>query len=84
MQGLTPPPYSEFALAYFARMQNYPTDYSTEQDIVEAVFAAATDRGDHLRYPAGPDKLLASLRWTTSEEKYLAEMREMFRAVPTS
>jgi NAD(P)-dependent dehydrogenase (short-subunit alcohol dehydrogenase family) len=85
MQGLTPPPYSEFAQAYFARMQNYPTDYSTEQDIVEAVFAAATDRGDHLRYLAGPDtKLLASLRWTTSEEKYLAEMREMFRPVPTS
>jgi NAD(P)-dependent dehydrogenase (short-subunit alcohol dehydrogenase family) len=85
MQGLTPPPYSEFTQAYFARMQNYPTDYSTEQDIVEAVFAAATDRGDHLRYLAGPDtKLLASLRWTTSEENYLEEMREMFRPVLTS
>jgi NAD(P)-dependent dehydrogenase (short-subunit alcohol dehydrogenase family) len=80
MQGLTPPPYSEFAQAYFHRLQNYPTDYSTEHDIVEAVFAATTDRGDHLRYPAGPDtKLLASLRWTTSEENYLTEMRRMFR-----
>jgi NAD(P)-dependent dehydrogenase (short-subunit alcohol dehydrogenase family) len=58
------------SLSYLQRMQNYPTDYSTEQDIVEAVFAAATDRGDQLRYPAGPDtKLLASLRWTTSEER---------------
>jgi len=85
MQGLTPPPYSEFTQAYFQRMQNYPTDYSTEQDIVEAVFAAATDRGDRLRYPAGPDtNLLASLRWTTSEENYLAQMRKMFKPDLTS
>jgi hypothetical protein len=85
MQGLTPPPYGEFAQAYFDRMQNYPTDYSTEQDIVEAVLAAATDRGDQLRYPAGPDtKLYARLRWTTSEENYLAEMRNMFRPVVSS
>src|SRR5262245_38052290 len=85
MQGLTPPPYSEFTQSYFQRMQNYPTDYSTEQDIVEAVFAAATDRGDQLRYPAGPDtNLLASLRWTTSEKNYLAQMRKMFKPGLTS
>lgn len=82
MEGLIPPPYSEFAQAYFQRIQNYPTDYSTEQDIVEAVFAAATDPGDQLRYPSGPDtKLLAGLRWTTSEENYLSEMRKMFKPV---
>jgi NAD(P)-dependent dehydrogenase (short-subunit alcohol dehydrogenase family) len=85
LQGLTPPPYGEFAQAYLHRMQNYPTHYSTEKDIVEAVFAAATDPGDRLRYPAGPDtKLFAGLRWTTSEENYLAEMRNMFRPALTS
>lgn len=66
-------------------MQNYPTHYSTEEDIVEAVFAAAIDPGDRLRYAAGPDtKLFAGLRWTTSEENYLAEMRNMFRPALTS
>lgn len=79
MQGLLPPPYDEFAQAYFKRMQDYPTAYSTEQDIVEQVYAAATDGGDRLRYPAGPDtNLLANLRWTTSQEHYSAEMRRMF------
>jgi short-subunit dehydrogenase len=85
MQGLTPAPYDEFTQAYFARMQNYPTAYSTEQDIVQAVFAAATESGERLRYPAGPDtNLLAHLRWSTSEEKYLAEMRRMFQPVVSS
>jgi NAD(P)-dependent dehydrogenase (short-subunit alcohol dehydrogenase family) len=85
MQGLTPPPYSEFAQACLRGLQDYPTAYSTEHDIVEAVFAAATDHGEQLRYPAGPDtKLLASLRWSTSEENYIKEMRRMFRPVLTS
>jgi NAD(P)-dependent dehydrogenase (short-subunit alcohol dehydrogenase family) len=81
MQGLTPPPYDAFAQAYFAKLQNYPTAYSTEMDIATAVFRAATDEGDQVRYPAGPDtNLLAELRWSTSEEHYMAKMREMFGA----
>jgi NAD(P)-dependent dehydrogenase (short-subunit alcohol dehydrogenase family) len=81
MQGLTPPPYDTFAHAYFAKLQNYPTAYSTEQDIAEAVFRAATDEGNEVRYPAGPDtKMLADLRWSTSENHYMTKMREMFGA----
>ncbi|QIF03524.1 SDR family oxidoreductase [Roseimicrobium sp. ORNL1] len=81
MQGLTPPPYDAFAQAYFAKLQNYPTAYSTEQDIAEAVFLAATDEGDQIRYPAGADtRMLAELRWSTSEEHYMAKVREMFGA----
>jgi short-subunit dehydrogenase len=79
MQGLTPPPYEAFAQAYLARMQRYPTAYTREEEIAEAVFAAAIYDRDRLRYPAGPDtRVFAALRWTTSEEHYLAKMREMF------
>jgi len=79
MQGLTPAPYDEFAQEYMGKMQNYPTAYTTEQETAEAVFSAATDDGDRLRYPAGEDtKLVSTLRWTTSEEEYLAKMRKMF------
>ncbi len=79
MQGLLPPPYDAFAQVYFTRLQNYPTACSTEKDIAEAVFRAATDEGDQVRYPAGPDSnLLADLRWSTSEPHYMAKIREMF------
>ena len=80
MHGLTPPPYDAYAQAYFAKMQDYPTDHSTEGEIAEAVFSAATDDDDRLRYPAGPDtNMLSALRWTaTSEEEYLAKIRQMF------
>ncbi|MBV9883409.1 MAG: SDR family oxidoreductase [Sphingomonadaceae bacterium] len=80
MAGLIPADYEAFAQACFGKMANYPTPYCTEAEVAEAVFNAATETGDGIRYPAGPDsKLLAELRWTTSEEHYLAKMREMFR-----
>ena len=79
MQGLMPAPYDAFAQDYMGKMQNYPTAYTTEQEAAEAVFSAATEDGDRLRYPAGEDtNLLSTLRWTTSEEEYLAKMRKMF------
>src|SRR5262245_26029805 len=79
MQGLTPAPYDAFAQDYLAKMQNYPAAYTTEQEAAEAVFSAATDDDDRLRYPAGADtKLFSALRWTTSEEEYLGKMRKMF------
>ena len=74
-----PAPYDAFAQDYIDKMRNYPTAYTTEQETAEAVFSAATDDSDRLRYPAGEDtKLLSTLRWTTSEEEYLAKMRKMF------
>ena len=68
-----------FAQACFGKMANYPTAYCTEAEVAEAVFSAATEDGGAIRYPAGPDtKLLADLRWSTSEEHYLTAMRRMF------
>ncbi|PDQ18202.1 short-chain dehydrogenase/reductase [Mesorhizobium sanjuanii] len=79
MKDLIPADYGSFAQSYFEKMANYPTPYCTEAEVAEAVFSAATDEGRTIRYPAGADsKLLAELRWTTSEEHYLKKMREMF------
>jgi len=79
MEGLIPADYAAFAQACFAKMANYPTAYCTEAEVAEAVFAAATDDGVRIRYPAGADtKLLAELRWSTSEDRYLRRMRELF------
>jgi NAD(P)-dependent dehydrogenase (short-subunit alcohol dehydrogenase family) len=84
MQGLIPADYASFARACFARMASYPTAYCTENEVAEAVLAAATDDGERIRYPAGADsKLLAELRWSTSEPRYLQRMREMFRPAST-
>lgn len=79
MQGLFPAEYGAFTQSCFEKMANYPTPYCTEAEVAEAVFTAATDDSRTLRYPAGPDtKLLATLRWSTSEDHYLGKMREMF------
>lgn len=79
MQGLIPEAYAGFAQACFSRFANYPTALCTEAEVAEAVYAAATDNGFKLRYPAGADtKLLAHLRWSTSEEQYQQKMHEMF------
>lgn len=79
MQGLFPEEYGTVTQSCFANMANYPTRYCTEAEVAEATFAAATEEGGRIRYPAGADsKLLAELRWTTSEEHYLQKMREMF------
>ena len=79
MQGLMPADYQAYAQSFFAKMGDYPTPYCTEAEVAEATYLAATEEGRKIRYPAGPDsKLFAELRWTTSEEHYLARMREMF------
>jgi NAD(P)-dependent dehydrogenase (short-subunit alcohol dehydrogenase family) len=79
MQGLIPADYGAFAQATFTKMANYPTAYCTEAEVADAAYAAATDEGSQLRYPAGADtKMLAELRWSTSEDHYLGRMREMF------
>ena len=85
LQGLIPADYGAFAQSCFANMANYPTAFCTEAEVAEATFSAATDPGDTIRYPAGADtKLLAQLRWTTSEDHYLAKMRHMFAPRPTA
>src|SRR4029434_5527341 len=49
---LMPAAYSSYADRYLKSMQDYPTSYTTAGDVAEAVYAAATDDGDRLRYPA--------------------------------
>ncbi len=79
MQGLIPADYGAFAHAYFEKMANYPTAYCTEAEVAEAAYLAATDEGTRLRYPAGADsKMLAELRWSTSEDHYRARMHDTF------
>jgi len=79
MQGLIPAEYGPFAQATFAKFADYPTAYCTEAEVAEATYAAATEDGRKIRYPAGADtKMLAALRWTTSEDRYLERMRDMF------
>jgi hypothetical protein len=54
MEGVFPEAYSDFTkpiLAAFAQV----TRVTTEADVAEAVFRAATDASGQLRFPAGPD-----------------------------
>lgn len=76
---LLPAAYSAYADRCLKSMLDYPTSYTTEEDVAEAVYAAATDDADRLRYPAGADSMmLAELRQSLSEPAFMARMRTMF------
>jgi NAD(P)-dependent dehydrogenase (short-subunit alcohol dehydrogenase family) len=76
--NLMPATYSAYAGRYLKSMQDYPTSYTTEEDVAEAVYAAATDYEDRLRYPAGADsRMLAELRQSLSEQAFRANIRTM-------
>ena len=82
-ENLMPVAYSDYAARYFKSMQEYPTAYTTDKDVAEAVFAAATDDGHRLRYPAGADSvLLAELRQSLDEQAFVARVRTMFGGDP--
>ena len=73
-----PAAYAAYADRFLGSMQNYPMAYTTEADVAEAVYAAATDDGDRLRYPAGADSVkLAELRRSLAEQPFMAHMRGM-------
>lgn len=75
---LMPVAYSTYANRYLKAMQDYPTSYTTKADVAEAVYAAATDSEDKLRYPAGADSLmLAELRQSLPEPAFMARVRTM-------
>jgi hypothetical protein len=45
-----------------------------------ALFAAANDVSDRLRFPAGPDsEALANARWNSTDEQFLTGMRSVMR-----
>ena len=54
MQGLIPEAYAPFAQSIFAAFAQIGT-VTTEADVAEAVWRAATDRSRQLRFPAGAD-----------------------------
>jgi NAD(P)-dependent dehydrogenase (short-subunit alcohol dehydrogenase family) len=59
MQGLIPEAYAPFAQRIFAALTQ-PTAVTTEADVAEAVWRAATDESGQLRYPAGADAVALS------------------------
>lgn len=80
---LMPAAYAAYAESYLKSMQEYPTSYTTEGDVAEVIYTAATDNGDRLRYPAGADSvMLAELRQSLSEQEFMARMRTMFGGDP--
>jgi len=54
IEDMIPPAYADFAAPIFATFANPPLT-TKESDVAQAVFLAATDGSDRLRYPAGPD-----------------------------
>lgn len=81
--GLTPPPYEKFVEAFMVKMQNYPADFTTEEGTAAAIFSAATDLGEQLRYLSGPDtRFLYDLRSSSTEKDYLAKIHDLFVPSP--
>jgi hypothetical protein len=76
---LVPQGYRAYARQLMVSMQN-PRLVTTATHVADAIFAAATDDTDRLRFPAGPDsEQLAQARWRSSDEEFLAGMRSRFR-----
>jgi Short-chain alcohol dehydrogenase of unknown specificity len=73
-----PESYKSYFDSMMQSMVNYPFDDADEKQVANQVYAAACDESDRLRFLAGPDaEETAKLRWTQSEEKYMATMREL-------
>ena len=73
-----PPAYAEHAGRYFQSMHAYATGDTTEEDVSKAVYVAATDGEDKLRYPAGADSaMLAELRASLPEQEFIQHIRAM-------
>ena len=80
---LMPAAYAAYADRYLRSMQEYPTSYTTGEDVAEAVYAAATDDGGRLRYPAGADSvMLAELRQSLSEPAFMARIQALSGGSP--
>jgi short-subunit dehydrogenase len=77
--SLVPEAYASFANRYLKSMVDYPTAYTSADDVAEAVYAAATGSDETLRYPAGADSaMLAGLRASLPGPAFMARMRAMF------
>ena len=73
-----PAEYKDYFDHALKAMIDYPFDSTEEQAVAETVYQAAIDPSHRLRYVIGPDvEEYARLRWSTSEEEYLAGMNRI-------
>jgi NAD(P)-dependent dehydrogenase (short-subunit alcohol dehydrogenase family) len=76
--AVVPDHYRAYFDAALGAMMNYPFAPCDEAEVVAAIDAAVADQTYRLRYPVGPDVAeYARLRWSTSEDEYLREMRRL-------
>ncbi|WP_454914568.1 SDR family oxidoreductase [Variovorax gossypii] len=79
MDGLISPPYQAYAGQLMEQFKTAGA-VTTPDQVAAAVFAAATEESEKLRFPAGPDSThLANARWHSTDEQFLAGMRSMLR-----
>lgn len=78
-EDLIPSAYADYAGRYLQSMHDYPTAYTAEEDVADAIHAAATGtEGSQLRYPAGADSvMLAELRHSIPETAFIDRIRSM-------
>ncbi|WP_426750371.1 SDR family oxidoreductase [Myxococcus sp. Y35] len=84
-QGTIPPRYAAFAreTERVSASLREARSKATSESVAEVIYTAATDASDRLRYVATDGiKPLVKLRRETSEDTYLAFMREHFLARP--
>lgn len=73
-----PAEYKDYFDHALKAMIDYPFDSTDEQAVAETVCQAAIDPSNRLRYVIGPDvEEYARLRWSTSEDEYLAGMNRI-------
>lgn len=79
MNGLISPPYQAYAEQLMAQFR-VAAAVTTPDQVAAAVFAAATEPTEQLRFPAGPDSThLSHARWNSTDEQFLGGMRSMLR-----
>jgi len=61
MEGLIPEAYEAFATPIFAAFA-HPAAVTTETDVADAVYRAANDASDEMRFPAGADAVALAAR----------------------
>ena len=77
--GLIPPAYQAYAHQFIQSFAEAGSVTLPEQ-VASAIFAAANDVSDRLRFPAGPDsEALANARWNSTDEQFLTGMRSVMR-----
>ena len=83
MKGLISEPYTPYAQQIFGGHLGEKT--TTSQDVARAVWSAATDPSNRLRYAAGADALeLAALRHALPGDSYLEQAWKMFGPKPAA